>query len=611
MAETRSRRIGKLVLNAVRTVGMVLVFTGTVHAEKPNSKRSMLYEVWGADQSNTVSGAPSRGVQGSFVWVWRSEDILKQIKRGTPALPIGCDGANRAGDGPCDLLNIFPGSLKEFDAHGATGSALGDYSYGRLHGALPDPQNRYVNVNLFGPGNGYVGIMDGATKEAVALFRVTETTSGQRVHMSFWNSDGSALLIANLNGKVLERIDVSRDKHGAITKVEFNTNASLGVGKDLAVINPAKVYRGLNAHGNAMIGSIVGSYDTADLGDLTPAGKCRENGCSSAVDGDYGGRPNNVIICPIVSDSDHAYITFGSGGLLVADTATTPMRIVGEYGQQMINGAGCGGVQVKSDMWLNAGVSASEAPGAGNVQSTFSIYRINDAAFDSVQGENHPAPEVLYKDSSATDGNAANTATIGNVEGDPNPNGTGQKPGITTRRDSHGMARTLSGKYVHTVDRIQNTVEVINTRNLRRYTYDLTSENGRGRGVGACARASVTYESGATGDLALPPNDPAPDLIENTPDGKFLAVALRGPIPVSVTHSAQGSCPGVGIIQLTRGGKQGKLATVLRTTNTIDDTPVRAPGGHAYIGTEHSDVHGASVRTRVEDMRTRRNNRAR
>lgn len=590
----------KITSNAIAVSASLLVaVSGAVSAKNGTN---VPYEVWGSDQSNSVAGAPGRGTRGSLIWVWNSEDVDRQINAGIPARPLGCDGNNVAGEGPCDLLDIFPASLAEHDVNGTTGSSLGDYDYGRLHGALSDPQNRYMNVNLFGPGNGFVGIMDGITKEAVALFRVTGTSSGQRVHMSFWNSDGSALLIANLNGKILERIDVTRDPDGKISSAVFNTDAGLGVGKGMSVTAPAKVYLGTNGQGNAMIGSIAGNYASADLGDLTPAGKCRENGCASGPDGDLGGRANNVIICPIVSASDNAYITFGGGGLIVADTTTTPMAITGEYGQQIINGAGCGGVQVDDKMWLNAGVSASEAPGAGNVQSTFTIYTIDDTAFSTVQGENMPLPVTVYKDDDATDGNAANTATIGNVGGDPNPNLTGQLPGTTTRRDSHGMTRTVSGSHIHTVDRIQNLVEVIDARTLARTTYDLTSANGKGQGVGACDAASVTYESGPSGDPDLPANDAAPDLMENTPDGKYLAVALRGPIPVSVTHSAQGSCPGVGMIRLLGNGKYGKLATVLRTTNTVDDTPVSAPGGHPYVGAEHSDIHGASVRDRVEDM---------
>jgi hypothetical protein len=140
------------------------------------------------------------------------------------------------------------------------------------------------------------------------------------------------------------------------------------------------------------------------------------------------------------------------------------------------------------------------------------------------------------------------------------------------------------------VDRIQNTVEVFDTTTLANTTYDLTSADGQGNGAGACAAASVTDDAG------LPGNDPAPDLMDTTPDGKYLVVALRGPVPVSVTHSAQGSCPGVGIIEVLDGGASGRLAGVLRTTNTVDTAPGSAPGGHAYTGIEHSDVHGAAVR---------------
>jgi hypothetical protein len=231
-------------------------------------------------------------------------------------------------------------------------------------------------------------------------------------------------------------------------------------------------------------------------------------------------------------------------------------------------------------VWLNAGASAS---GAGATQSTFTMYTIDDTGFgSSANGPNTPAPDLIYKDST-------NTATIGNVGGTA-PNTTGQIPGNTTRRDAHGMARTLSGSHIHNVDRIRNNVEVFDTATGANTTYDLTSADGQGNGVGACAAASVTDDAG------LPGNDPAPDLMDTTPDGKYLVVALRGPIPVSVTHAAQGSCPGVGIIEVLEGGASGRLAGVLRTTNTVDTSPVAAPGGHAYTGIEHSDVHGAAVR---------------
>ena len=300
------------------------------------------------------------------------------------------------------------------------------------------------------------------------------------------------------------------------------------------------------------------------------------------MDGAAGGRPNNVIVCPIPSTNDNAYVTMGGGGLLVTDLASTPMAIVGEYGNQVINGAGCGGGQVDDEMWINAGVSAS---GAGATWSTFTMYTLDDTAYDSANGENLPTPTVVFSD-------AGNTATGGNQDSTIVDNTTGQLPGVTTRRDAHGIAVTETG-FVHNVDRIQNVVEVFDGSDYSWTTYDLTSADGQGNGVGPCDAKSVSDDAG------LPANDPAPDLLERTPDGKYLAIALRGPAPVSVKHSAQGSCPGVGIVELLDNGAHGRMVGVLRTTNTNDSSAASAPGGHTYTGAERSDVHGVTVvRTR-------------
>jgi hypothetical protein len=541
------------------------------------------YEVWASDQSNSRAGVEAPGILGSWLWIWRNTDIEDQLKTGRSARPLACDGSNQTSSGPCDLLEVFPPELAEVDAQGKrTGTTLAEApAFGRLHGMLADPQNRYMNANIFAPKGGYVGIIDGETKEAVALFRVAGTSSGRSVHMSFWNADGSALLVANLHGKVLHRIDLTRDKTGSITDAVFNQEASLGVGKDLKVSDPPTVYLGKNAQGRSMVGRILASSSQQGFSDLTPSGSCKENGCQANSDGKDGGRPKNLIICPIVSQSNKAYITLAAGGLLVADTTKTPMEIVGEYGQNVINGAGCGGVQTGRRMWLNSGVSASPA---GKDQSTFTLYTLDDRAFTrSSQSLLQPKPKVIYRD-------PGNTSTIGQLVGVEN-NQTGQRPGVTTRRDSHGMAATIDDTYVHTVDRLRNNVEVIDVRSGKRHTYDLTSKNGQGLGLGPCANASVKD------DQNLPINDPAPDLIEATPDGRYLMVALRGPVPVSVNHSAQGSCPGVGVIELLDGGRSGRLVGVLRTTNRVDTSSGKAPGGHTYRGQERSDVHGAAVRT--------------
>ena len=550
------------------------------------------YEVWASDQSNSVSWAETPGSKGSYLWIWDSADIERQLSGGMEAQPIGCgrnnQGRSQSNTGPCDLLEVFPQNLAEHDANGLlTGDQLGDLDgFGRLHGMLPDPQNQYVTANIFAPGGGYVGIIDTSSKEAIALFRVTGSNVNggeavRSVHMSFWTLDGSSIIVANLNGKLLERIDVSRNGSGKIKKAVFNRSATLGVGKNMAITEGATVFLGTNAHNRKMIGSIGGDYSDADLGNLTPNGECKENNCDPDLNAASGGRPNNVIICPIPSASGRAYVTMGGGGLLVADTRTTPMTIVGEYGNEVINGAGCGGAQSANYMWLNAGVSAA---GAGANQSTFTLYALDDSKFDSTPNPpNFPAPTEVLRDE-------GNTATLGNLAGDQDPNETGQIPGITTRRDSHGMAVTEDGAYIHTVDRIQNTVTACHVDTHSCAEYDLTSFDGQGNNFGACMDASVGDDGG------LPANDPAPDLLERTPDGKYLMIGLRGPRPVSVTHSAQGSCPGVGVVELLDGGASGRLVGVLRASNAVDTVPTPPPaGGYAYSGLEHSDVHAATV----------------
>lgn len=563
------------------------------HAKKIKTDKQLHqngYEIWASDQSNSVPGQTAGGLKGSFIWIWDSEDVKKQLAGGVDAKPIGCgknnQGNSRSNVGPCDLLDVFPQNLIEIDSQGnPTGNKLSDLpGFGRLHGMLPDPQNRYVNANIFAPNGGYVGIIDTRTKEAIALFRVSASNAGSNpetrsVHMSFWNSDGSAILIANLHGKLLERIDVFRNGNGKIKQLVFNKSATLGVGKGMTITDEATVFHGKNANNRKMIGSVSGEYNSVALGDLTPNGYCKENGCNGDTVVE-GGRPNNLIICPIVSESQKAYITMAGGGLLVADTLATPMQIVGEYNQQNINGAGCGGVETGNLMWLNAGVSAS---GAGATQSTFTMYTLDDSGFSNIPNPvNSPAPTTIYKD-------GGNTATNGHLIG-PAADSSGQIPGQTTRRDAHGAIETRDNAYVHNVDRIQNNVEVFDTTTFARSTYDLTSADGQGNGHGPCMSKSVLD------DNALPLNDPAPDLMDNTPDGKYLVIALRGPAPVSVKHSAQGSCPGVGIVELpVSGAGSPRLAAVLRTTNSIDDSPASAPGGHAYTGVERSDVHGVTV----------------
>jgi len=568
----------------------LLALSSHTNAEKKWSTTS--YEIWGSDQSNTVEGQSALGVAGSYIWIWDSNDvqaeIISQQEAGSHSpVPKPCSPNDTAG--PCELFTIFPKTLTD----NASGETLENViSFGRWHGVTKDPQNRYVTANIFAPNGGYLGIVDTTSKEAVALFRVTEMSyekgegkaTARSVHMSFWNGDGSAILIHNLHGKAIERINVERDDMGVITSVSFDKSATVGIGKSMEVVNEASFFHGTNAFGNPLLGALTGSYDNADLGDVTPAGTCKEDGCGGGTD---AGRPNNVPICPVVAnDNGLVFNTLGGGGLFVLDSTKTPMTIVGAYGNNKVYGAGVCGTQVSDRVYVTSGTSAS---GAGATQSLFALYAFDPSLYTtgSEYEENIPEPTLVFDDETGTATGGKTTGEVINI--------SGQIQGETTRRDAHDVAGTLDQKYVHVVDRIQNVVEVFDSETDEAVgSYDLTTATGtKGDGSsGPCEAASVT-----DGGDGFPINDPAPDFIDATPDGNYMVLSFRGPAPVSAGHAAQGSCPGVGIVELLEGGKTGKLVAVMRSTNTIGDIvdEISPAGGSTYIGKERADVHDTVV----------------
>lgn len=110
-------------------------------------------EIWASDQSNSVSNQEAAGVNGSYLWIWGSDEssqhpLLDQIKDQDALKLLACSPDKD--HGPCDLWDVFPSSLE----HGTIAeTTLGQLNgFGRLHGMLKDPQNLYINVNIFAPG---------------------------------------------------------------------------------------------------------------------------------------------------------------------------------------------------------------------------------------------------------------------------------------------------------------------------------------------------------------------------------------------------------------------------------------------------------------------------
>ncbi len=76
-------------------------------------------------------------------------------------------------------------------------------------------------------------------------------------------TDGSAIIVDNLHGKMIERIDVMRGKEGKINDLVFNKSAGVYLGKDFSLQAEATAFYGTNAFGNSLIGLVGGDYDEA------------------------------------------------------------------------------------------------------------------------------------------------------------------------------------------------------------------------------------------------------------------------------------------------------------------------------------------------------------
>jgi len=524
------------------------------------------WEVWLSDQSNSadISSENPAGTFGSRILIYESQDILKA--------PPGTYFEDDARFHPTviEAVDIFPNALEELGAN-----------LERLHGMLPHPSHRFMNANFFGPGVGIVGIIDaegqcktsrngfkrckpikgapeGAEKLAKALFRTTGPEGGApNNHMSFWSADGTKLIVANLSSKLLERIDYDR----VSDTFTFNKSATLDLvgGRDLTAMEAT-------ADSTLPAGRVSGQYANFQP-ETTPSGAMKEG----------EGRPNNVVICPILSSNNqHVYVTFGGGGLFVVDMTTEPMSIVAEYTNDVISGAGCGGAEGGGFIHLNAGASASAA---GADDSVFVMYRLPIDYPDGARPSTIPnqPPVIKFFEEKTLD--------------------IADESELSTRRDAHGMTIDPTKRYLYQFDRIQNVAEVFDMGKIVNIpSASLAAQAGAHAGTidltgsGFCVGEGGNFVNQADEGYATN-DDPAPDLVDISPDGKQLIVSFRGANPVTVKHAALGSCPGFGVVTLEGDGSTGALTHVFRTF--LEDG----------TGTKNlSDIHAAAVRIKGPNM---------
>lgn len=360
--------------------------------------------------------------------------------------------------------------------------------------------------------SGHVVFMDAATRAPIKCFRMSVGfNSALQAHAAFPAQNDKYVIVANQNGRLLERINTDADAN-----------------------DPP--YAG--AH------DLV--HDTAATLDLTSCTTNVGRACQLA-----GVRPANNVVCPIIVDtSTLTFITLSGGGLLVADTSAggAPPSILAEYDLDTVHGNGCGGMQASTQangrMYINSGASTGN-PDEADLYS----FPADVASYSSDQ-PNTPAPTLIFS-----------------------------FDGIPPVNDSHGMTLVKKQRFLWVNDRAANEVEVVRTRHDTFINaFSLISEHSTA---------------------------PAPDLMATDPQGNHVFIALRGPCPLTANdpsvNNAVGATPGVMVVEVKKGGRDGKVKGITPITNPApaafdcasrtDDDPPSMP----FI-TERADPHGIAVR---------------
>ena len=150
--------------------------------------------------------------------------------------------------------------------------------------------------------------------------------------------------------------------------------------------------------------------------------------------------------------------------------------------------------------------------------------------------------------------------------------------------DSHGAALTKHGEYLWMADRGRNLIWVIDTA-----TDTVVNRINLAPWLNRSGRPSVVptgemlQNAGHCGHFSP---DPTPDLLVLSPEGTHMFLSFRGPNPLSGDpHVSQGATPGVGVLKITEGGRNGVFEAIAPMSNIGADGVQRADGHALWVRT--------------------------
>ncbi|MGH9901811.1 MAG: hypothetical protein ACRD68_08385, partial [Pyrinomonadaceae bacterium] len=234
--------------------GLAIFGAGAAAARAEDDDDGAGYEVWVMDQSDTRDengdGTPE---SGGTLYIYRGDELVRRAARAVPER-IDFGGTAR------DLCVAQTGTPPR-----------------RPHMFFFNASRTHAIVSFV--ASGHVLFMETATRAPVKCLDV-----GVQAHSSVPSHDETYIVVANQNGRLLQRINTDYEA-GAFT---LDNAATI----DLATCT-------------------------------TPSGAP----CQDPIL-----RPDTRPICPIIDSCDRfTFVTLAGGGLFVVDANTTPMSIVTEY----------------------------------------------------------------------------------------------------------------------------------------------------------------------------------------------------------------------------------------------------------------------------------------
>jgi hypothetical protein len=268
---------------------------------------------------------------------------------------------NRLGTG-AGTLHIFDGDELTDDARSAVaepidlGSRVGAFCEKRtgttplrphmlvFNGGDDDRPSGNTHAVIAYLATGHVVFLDAEKREPLECIDV-----GTQAHAAWPTPDQRHLIVANQNGKKLQRI--ATDYRNERFTLE-----------DAATI---------------------------DLGTCTtPSGaRCQDPEL----------RPDNAPICPrTTSDGEFTFVTLRGGGMFVFDHNRTPMRIVAEYDRATIDDNGCGEMEASGRMYVNSGAGLTVPPVPGDEPYGHDVYSFDLDRFSRIPNTTPNRPRATH-----------------------------------------------------------------------------------------------------------------------------------------------------------------------------------------------------------------------